>query len=127
MPLDEEYFRSIPQHLRQNKAFREGKLFLDSIFFFFFHSKEFKPDKFFQGEGLTEEQVAKLCDALKVNISLKSVNLTGNYFCLLISFCCCLFDCSQLSNSLFFADNEIGDVGAEKIAECLKINTSQIY
>jgi hypothetical protein len=68
MTMDEEDFRSILQRLRQNNAFRGIS----------FHSKEFKPDKFLQGEGLTKEQVVELCGTLKVNKSLKSIiNLEG--------------------------------------------------
>ena len=80
MPMNEEEFRSILQRLRQNDAFRDGKLNLSRISFFFFHSKEIKPDKFLQGKGLTEKQIAELCDALKVNKSLQTIDLESNYF-----------------------------------------------
>jgi hypothetical protein len=103
--MNEEEFRSILQRLRQNDAFDDGTLDLRSFLFFFFQSKEFKPDKFLQDEGLIKEQVVELCDALKVNNSLQSIELGSNYFVLLILFCCfCLIVLNSSILSLFAAN-----------------------
>ena len=76
--------------------------------------------------NLERNSILKLiCDALKVNKSIKQVILSCNQIDAIgVEYICEALKINTTINSLFIGNNQIGDIGAKYISDLLKINST---